>query len=294
MRYAPRHLIIPFVTALAIVVIYLTLLDKHFHANRGVYKPPHPSKRPPSQMPTVLDAHGDPKTQEELDIDSQDAKHGSSHIDPCTVVHPLNRAFIDLRELTPIGNDGKPMPWIAKGYESGHNYTVGICSSPLVKNRDKSYDTEDLVVRLKVGAFYLSEKGEYVSLGEFSSAPRFFGNKLSLLYENGAYCDKITDTATGEKARKSTLLTFTCSRSLTRKASVQYLGSFDDCKYVFEVKSIHACPTAPESNNMAATGIFALIVLTALGVYYSGELLYRRFKTKTSNTQHDDKEMLPK
>lgn len=294
MRYAPRQIIIPFITVLAIIVIYLTLLEDHFHSSHGQYKPRHPSKRPPSQMPTVLDAHGDPKTQEEIDKDSHPPKDGEEGFqrDPCTVVHPLNRAFIDLRELTPVGNEGKPMPWIAKGYESGHNYTVGICSSPIVKNRDKSYDTEDLVVRLKVGAFYLSEKGEYVSLGEYSSAPRFVGNKLSLLYENGAYCDKVTDTATGEKARKSTLLTFTCSRTLTRKASVLYVGSFDDCKYVFEVRSIHACPTAPENNNMAATGIFALIVLTALGVFYSGELLYRHFKT--SRLQRDDKEMLPK
>lgn len=275
-RLPSRQILLPFFAAVFLALIYLTLVHDLFHRDNGVYKPRPLSKRPPSKMPTVLDKQGDPKTQEELDREQKTL----NSLDPCTVYHPASNEFIDLRQLSSFNNPlQKPMPWIAKGYDSGHNYTVGICSTPIIKLRDKPYDTDDLVVASKVGAFYLSDKDKYVSLGEFSTTPRFVGKKLSLLYENGAYCDKVIDSATGEKARRSTLLTFTCSRSLSRKAVVQYVGSFDDCKYIFEVKSVHACPTAPESNNLAATGIFLLILLTALGVFYSGEILYRHFKT---------------
>ncbi|KAK6198830.1 uncharacterized protein RJT21DRAFT_122466 [Scheffersomyces amazonensis] len=118
-------------------------------------------------------------------------------------------------------------------------------------------------------------------MGEFSTTPKFRGKKLTLTYENGAYCNKLMDTETGERLRKSTILTFTCDREMMAKASISYVGSSNDCSYYFEIRSHHACPTVSKANNLAAAWIFVFIVFAAFLVFYfSGGFLLKQMKSK--------------
>ncbi|ODV80918.1 mannose 6-phosphate receptor domain-containing protein [Suhomyces tanzawaensis NRRL Y-17324] len=200
-------------------------------------------------------------------------------VDPCTVINPSNHGFIDMRALSSIENDGKALPWISRGYESGYNYTIGICSNPFKRQHEGARDIQDNVNASSIGAFYVDPKtSKYVSMGEFSTTPKFIGKKLTLTYENGSYCENTVNSATGERMRKSTILKFTCDREMMAKAAVSFIGSFNDCHYVFEVRSHYACPAAPKSNNLAVIWIFLLIVSAAVLVYVSGGLLYKQMK----------------
>lgn len=210
----------------------------------------------------------------------QEDKQKSHQLDPCTVFNPINHGFIDLRSLSSQGNEGRALPWTSKGYETGYNYTLGICSSPFKQNHDKLNELKDDLNSLEVGGYYIDPKtNQYVSIGQYNENPVFKGRKLTLTYENGSYCDNLVDSTTGQKLKKSTILTFTCDREMSAKAHILYIGSVNNCNYVFEVRSHHACPTAAKADNLAAVWIFLLILVAALAVYFSGGLLYKQMKS---------------
>lgn len=198
-------------------------------------------------------------------------------VDPCTVVNPINGGFIDLRGLSAEGNEGRALAWTSRGYDSGKNYTLGVCSSPFKQQHDNDGELQDNVNSTLVGGFYIDHtSNKYVSIGQFNTTPVFRGRKLTLTYGNGSYCD-ISD-ANGNRLRKSSTLTFTCDREMMQKAQISYIGSANDCHYVFEVRSHHACPTAAKENSYAVVWIFLLIFLAALAVYLSGSVYYRQIR----------------
>ncbi|KAI5966520.1 MRL1 [Candida pseudojiufengensis] len=200
-------------------------------------------------------------------------------LDPCTVFNPISKGFIDLRGLSSFGNENKPLPWNSKGYDSGKNYTIGICSTPFKKLHDN--DIKDNLNSSLVGGYYM-ENNKYISIGQFSTQPKFRGKKLTITYENGSYCNNLFDQR-GNPLQKSTILTFTCDREMSAKATISYIGNFNDCNYFFEVKSHHACPTAAKANNTAAVWIFLFILLAALFVYFSGGILYRQMRKNNTS-----------
>lgn len=202
-------------------------------------------------------------------------------LDPCTVINPHSHGFIDLRGLSLLGNEGRALPWTTKGYDYGRNFTLGICSTPFKKTHNGPREMKDGVNSTLVGGYYVDpQSGQYVSLGDFSTTPVIRGRKLTLTYTNGSYCDNFLDRATGKPARRLTMITFTCDRDMLAKASIAYVGSFNDCNYMFEVRSHHACPTAAKANNLAVVWIFLLIFVAALLVYFSGDLLYKNIRAQ--------------
>ncbi|KAH3678514.1 hypothetical protein WICMUC_001531 [Wickerhamomyces mucosus] len=194
---------------------------------------------------------------------------------PCSVHHPLTNGFYDLTDLSSI-NTENIVAWSAKGHDYNKNFTLGICSSPLKPNIEVDPNYQSLVKQpslklnsSEVGAFYTDEAGDKFSIGDFSSIPVFRGKKLTLTYENGSYCPNGLD-------RKSTLLSFTCDKEILQKAQVSFVGVLHDCDYFFEVRTVHACPTARQDDNRAVIWIFVFILLAALFVYSSGGFLYKR------------------
>lgn len=187
----------------------------------------------------------------------------------CTAIHPSTKGFYDLRDLR--STEEVSHSWIAKGYDSGHNFTLGICSSPVRKknHNDEFIDAVDFDL---VGGFY-TEKGQKYSIGQLSQSPRFRGRKLVLEYHNGSICKAPENSP---PIRKSTLISFTCDREILAPAQVSFVGALNDCDYFFEVRTIHACATAAKSENLAAVWIFLLILFSALGVYCSGGFIYKR------------------
>lgn len=200
-----------------------------------------------------------------------------SELEPCTVVNPTTNRFIDLSSLSSIGNEGKSLLWPAKGFDSGLNFSIGICSTPFKTLHP--HEVQDITNSSEVGAFYVDPKTQkYVSLGKYSTEPVMRGRKLTLTYTEGSKCQGIIDSKTGEEVRKSTILSFTCDREMLAKASISYIGSINDCSYFFEVRSHHACPTAAKADNLAVIWIFFFILLAALAVYGSGGFLYKHMK----------------
>lgn len=197
----------------------------------------------------------------------------------CTAFSPT-KGFIDLRALA--SQDGRAQPWTVKGHDGALNFTLGICSSPVKKQQQlQSPRFRDDTNLTEVGAWYMDPKTkENISIGQFTGTPVFNGRKLTLAYENGSYCDSVQKPS-GEKLRRSTLITFTCDRELLNKAHVSYIALAYDCTYMFEVRSHLACPTAAKADNLAAIWIFVLILLAALLVFFLGSLLFKKKPGKT-------------
>jgi cation-dependent mannose-6-phosphate receptor len=193
-------------------------------------------------------------------------------LSPCSSHHPLTNGFYDLSDLSSIGKESI-VAWSARGYDYNKNFTLGVCSSPLKPGVDVNNNYQgfggDKVNSSEVGAVYTDAEGQKFSIGNFNSTPVFRGKKLTLTYTDGSYCPNKID-------KKSTILSFTCDREILQKASVSFVGALHDCDYFFEVRTVHACPTAQKADNLAVIWIFLFILLAALFVYCCGGFLYKR------------------
>ncbi|EMG47757.1 hypothetical protein G210_1808 [Candida maltosa Xu316] len=230
-------------------ISHLTFSSPNDHNNQQQQQPST------DNLPLLAEQVKSPNKEDEKEKEKEKEKE----LDPCTVFNPISKGFIDLRGLSSISNEGKALPWISKGYDSGKNYTIGVCSNPFKKQHSEVHEIQDNVNSSSIGAYYVDpQTNKYVSIGQYSTTPKFRGRKLTLTYENGSYCDAV-DSKTNTRLRKSTILTFTCDREMSARASVSFIGQSNECTYFFEVRSHHACPTAPKANNLAVIWIFLLI-----------------------------------
>lgn len=80
--------------------------------------------------------------------------------------------------------------------------------------------------------------------------------------------------------RKSATFAFRCDReSVTSTAAISFVGADpDECNYMFVVRSQHACagvePHKPGS--VGPGGVFAIIMIIAIIVYFLGGVFYQR------------------
>lgn len=243
-------------------IIVLCLYTFGSKAINGLPRKPQPKKTPPTQN----------SIKQHL-VDE--------HLEPCTVKNPLTNQFFDLRPLAAKKKTAsdkisiQPQPWISKGYDYGGNFTLGICSSPL--SQDESMENDFVTVnknnKTDVGVVFAepSENTPRVALGLVSTQPKFRGKKLVMEYKGGDICP-----GPGNR-RKSSLLLFTCDRSIPGRAKVSYVGSSDDCSYVFEVRTIHACGAAPNNESVGILSIILIIGAAAAITFFGGGLLYKLF-----------------
>lgn len=271
------------------IIVFVVLIPTMFYLKNhdGFVGKGISSIDPFSHLPDMLqqnqNVHNDKMLSNEEQQKKQEVEDMENaeelQLEECTIVNPLNRGFIDLRELSSMGNEGKPLGWKARGYDSGVNYTIGICSSPMKQHHDKS-EVADELDSSAIGAFYIDPKtNHFVSIGQYSTTPVFRGRKLTLTYENGSYCENLRDE-NGAKIRRSTLITLTCDRDMMSKAAVSYIGNSNECNYMFEIRSHHVCPTAVKGNNLAAVWIILIIVLAAFVGVSSGSIVYKHMKTR--------------
>ncbi|EDO18302.1 hypothetical protein Kpol_1039p54 [Vanderwaltozyma polyspora DSM 70294] len=218
--------------------------------------------------------------------DKDDGKEGTELF--CAVMNSITGSYIDLSQLssTPnnsgaskerkptrknakLGYDMAKTRWLVKGWDYDHpnmyrNFTMSICGTAISKQ------DEELSRQLdnSTGAYYFDNiTEEYISIGDFSTKPVLLGDsnvmnkKLTMKYVNGSMCPNGID-------RKSTLLNFVCDREIQSKASINFLGSLNDCSYIFEVRSIYACPTSNQKNEVNVIGIFFGIFFVFFMVEY--------------------------
>ncbi len=210
---------------------------------------------------------------------SSDKSTEQKPLEPCTAKKQATNQFFDLRSLAAIKriSEGKttiePQPWVAKGFDYGGNFTIGVCSSPLVPNTESSKDFTDVSNKTMVSAYFSSpELPGKISLGQASSEIKFRGRKMVMEYKNGDFCPG------SETRRRSALMLFTCDRTIQEEAKVSFIGSPDDCSYFFEVRTIHACGTAPTNEGVGLVSIVFLIGTAAGITFFGGGILYRLFQ----------------
>lgn len=230
-----------------------------------------------------------PKLQGTLESASDPAGTGAENEDNslfCSVLNPITGTYIDLSQLSSTPNTNRlkegsgqilhpaKTKWIVRGWgpDAHRNFTIGICSCPVSTERERQQLSNT------TGAFFVDDNSmeEFVSIGDFSTKPLLFGGtdkKLTLKYTNGSLCPNAVD-------RRSTLLNFVCDKELTTKAKISYLGSLNDCSYIFEVRSIYACPTSNKTNDVNVLGIFIGIFLVFLGVEILRRMIYRRLRLR--------------
>lgn len=195
--------------------------------------------------------------------------------EPCTVFNPLTKQFYDLRSLGRVETtvDGKstsvPQPWMAYGYDYGGNFTVGVCSSPILHPENlRVTDFPDVSNKSDVAALYSPDNQAKIALGVTDSKPKFRGKKLVLEYHNGDLCPNTN------KQRRSALLMFTCDRALAQKAAVSFVGSPDNCSYFFEVRTMSACATVAQEEKLGILWIAMLIIGAAAATFFGAGVLY--------------------
>lgn len=79
--------------------------------------------------------------------------------------------------------------------------------------------------------------------------------------------------------RKSTLIFFLCEREpMTAAASISFVGTDpDECTYSFVIRSAAACGGAePVQQTLGPGGVFGVIALIAVVVYFIGGIMYQR------------------
>jgi cation-dependent mannose-6-phosphate receptor len=82
-----------------------------------------------------------------------------------------------------------------------------------------------------------------------------------------------------KKRHKSATFAFLCDRDPgSTEATVSFVGAVDECAYFFKVRSQHACagvePHKPGS--VGPGGVFVIILVVALLVYFVGGVFYQR------------------
>lgn len=127
-------------------------------------------------------------------------------------------------------------------------------------------------------------KFELTSRRHQSSKPVMRGRRLIIEYTNGSPC-KSSHANSGKDGvadvnhRKSSIVSFLCERDpLSPLATASFVGvSPDECAYFFEVRSEAACATAePTQQGLGPAGVFGIIVVIAILVYFIGGIFYSR------------------
>lgn len=199
----------------------------------------------------------------------------------CSVVNPFTGAVIDLsalstyqddksREATQANKDKRKKRWLVKGWDYDTNFTMSICSSSVVE------ELQDQLSNV-TGGYYVDhgQNDKLVSIGDFSTKPRFNGKKLTMEYGNGDMCPNGYD-------RKSTLINFVCDREISKEAQFTFIGQLHNCSYFFEVRSIHACSIANVKNDLNVLGIFVSILIIFLLIEYTRRKVYQRLNNERS------------
>lgn len=80
--------------------------------------------------------------------------------------------------------------------------------------------------------------------------------------------------------RKSTIISFLCDRDPSApKAALSFVGTTDECTYMFEARSPAACGGASQTTDAGSVGpagVFGLIALIAVAAYILGGVAYQR------------------
>jgi cation-dependent mannose-6-phosphate receptor len=143
-----------------------------------------------------------------------------------------------------------------------------------------------------------------------NSEPIFRGRKLILNYTGGSLCPSLSskskrtlepasldtreiidgddddDKDDGDKKkkptketerRKTTIISLLCDNDPLAKTSVSFVAAVDDCSYFFEGRSPFACGGVHQDTQaLGPGGVFGVIVLIAVLVYFAGGCVYQR------------------
>jgi len=89
---------------------------------------------------------------------------------------------------------------------------------------------------------------------------------------------KATSTSSGKVRRKNTIISLLCERDpLMPPLTLSFVGSPDECTYVFEARSNAACAGIEKAKqSLSPGGVFGVIAIIAGLVYFVGGCVYSR------------------
>ena len=77
--------------------------------------------------------------------------------------------------------------------------------------------------------------------------------------------------------RKTTVISLLCESDPLAKSSISFVAAVDDCTYFFEGRSHFACGSVhAETQTLSPGGVFGVIALIAVLVYFVGGCVYQR------------------
>ncbi|KAF2208815.1 hypothetical protein CERZMDRAFT_48473 [Cercospora zeae-maydis SCOH1-5] len=217
------------------------------------------------------------------------AASGAEGDKPCTITSPTTGSFFDLTALqipdpaTSKAKHPKEHSWNATGYDVGYNFTINFCGA--VVEPVENVEGVDKELWRNVSAFYRHADKVY-SIGQQNSDLVMRGRKLVLNYTDGSPCEHPEDKRWANKKpvkkskgrTKSTVISMLCDRDpLAPPLQLSFVGTLDECTYFFEGRSAAACATANTSKaTLNPAGVFGVIVMIAIMVYFVGGCVYNR------------------
>lgn len=97
--------------------------------------------------------------------------------------------------------------------------------------------------------------------------------------DEGNDSDSKKKPSSNGKKKKSTIISMLCDRDpLAPTFALSFVGSLDECTYFFEGRSMAVCATANTSSggSLNPSGVFGVIMVIAIAVYFVGGCVYNR------------------
>jgi len=172
---------------------------------------------------------------------------------------------------------------------------MGECQCVLRAQWQKKYSIGYVPAEIRGGGLSKWRKGADNYYSSESSTLVSRGQRLVLQYTDGSPCSPHDnkralhhDDASLEPIeprkdegirRKSTTISFHCETDpVMSRPQISYVGTDpDECAYFFEIRSHAACPGAePAQQGLGPGGVFGVIVVIAILVYFIGGIMYQR------------------
>ncbi|KAK9371275.1 mannose-6-phosphate receptor binding domain-containing protein [Lipomyces kononenkoae] len=200
--------------------------------------------------------------QKQQELPSKHAETVPDDLQACTAIAPHTGNFFDLRGLTRVkGLDESEFH--VRGHDYGHNFTINICAPVFAAEGSGKF--AGVADSVNVSAYYTTDSGEHISIGQVSSQPFFRGRRLILEYKDGSPCPA------GPDYRRSSIITLACDRELLSNMALNFVGQLHDCAYFFEARTPHACAKAGSKgggpDTLGPFGMFASIFGVMIMVY---------------------------
>ncbi|KAI5480232.1 cation-dependent mannose-6-phosphate receptor [Pseudohyphozyma bogoriensis] len=171
----------------------------------------------------------------------------AADVEPTACTLTDSTGYYDLRGLQRTDKD-----YTVRNPLNGETYSINFCGP----RADQ------------VGAYYEGPHGG-ISLGQYNTTPSNLNGNLAFIYRDGSVCPSTA-------SKRGAVIYLQCESSWG-SGEPTFVGSVDECTYVFTMKTSHACTVGVVASIGSAIGVFIGFIIVAAAVSFFSAVAYNRF-----------------